>query len=59
MSNLTFSFKTLLQLLLDDEEQLHLEDSSRDFNELEGDYEKFLSECGMSSYGYWRGGSPQ
>ncbi|XP_047981614.1 uncharacterized protein LOC125222825 [Salvia hispanica] len=46
-------------LLLDDEEQLHLEDSSRDFNELEGDYEKFLSECGMSSYGYWRGGSPQ
>ncbi|KAG6435247.1 hypothetical protein SASPL_100117 [Salvia splendens] len=47
------------ELLLDDEEQLHLEDSSRDFNELEGDYEKFLSECGMSSYGYWRGGSPQ
>ncbi|KAG6431953.1 hypothetical protein SASPL_103525 [Salvia splendens] len=46
-------------LLLDDEEQLHFEDSSRDFNELEGDYEKFLSECGMSSYGYWRGGSPQ
>ncbi|XP_057793698.1 uncharacterized protein LOC131010266 isoform X1 [Salvia miltiorrhiza] len=48
-----------LQPLPDDKEQFHLEDASHGYNKLEGEYEKFLSECGMSSYGYWRGGSPQ
>lgn len=47
-----------MQPLPDDKEQPHVEDASHAFDKLEGDYQKFLSECGMSSYGYWRGGSP-
>lgn len=43
----------------DEKEQLHFEDVSRAYTKLEGDYKKFLSQCGMSNYGYWRGGSPQ
>ncbi|KAI3464301.1 hypothetical protein Pfo_020964 [Paulownia fortunei] len=43
----------------DDQEQLHLEDISHAYTKLEDDYQKFLSECGMSNWGYWRGGSPK
>lgn len=43
----------------DEKEQFRFEDTSHAYNKLEGDYQKFLSECGMSNYGYWRGGSPQ
>lgn len=35
------------------------EESSHAYRKLEDDYEKFLSECGMSKWGYWRGGSPE
>ncbi|KAH9781457.1 hypothetical protein KPL71_008496 [Citrus sinensis] len=31
------------------------EESSHAYRKLEDDYEKFLSECGMSKWGYWRG----
>lgn len=53
------SVETSLQLFLEDEEPLHFEDTSRAYNKLEDDYHKFLSECGMSNWGYWRGGSPK
>ncbi|KAH6775143.1 hypothetical protein C2S52_012704 [Perilla frutescens var. hirtella] len=43
----------------DEKEQLRFEDVSHAYTKLEGDYQKFLSQCGMSNYGYWRGGSPQ
>lgn len=39
--------------------QVSFEESSHAYRKLEGDYEKFLSECGMSKWGYWRGGSPE
>ncbi|XP_051123573.1 uncharacterized protein LOC127246327 isoform X2 [Andrographis paniculata] len=49
----------------EEEEQLHLDlediasGHSHSYNsKLEDEYEKFLSECGMSKWGYWRGGSP-
>ncbi|KAL8485849.1 hypothetical protein ACS0TY_027951 [Phlomoides rotata] len=44
--------------LSDDLERLQFEDTSHGYNKLEGEYQKFLSECGMSNWGYWRGGSP-
>ncbi|KAL3845685.1 hypothetical protein ACJIZ3_003088 [Penstemon smallii] len=37
----------------EDQEHLHA------YTKLEDDYQKFLSECGMSNWGYWRGGSPK
>ncbi|XP_027091192.1 uncharacterized protein [Coffea arabica] len=42
----------------EDEAQVNTKDLSQDYSELERDYEKFLSECGISRWGYWRGGSP-
>lgn len=33
------------------------EDISHAYTKLEPAYLKFLSECGMSKWGYWRGGS--
>ncbi|KAH9725368.1 hypothetical protein KPL70_007858 [Citrus sinensis] len=38
---------------------ISFEESSHAYRKLEDDYEKFLSECGMSKWGYWRGGSPE
>ncbi|KAJ4713770.1 LysM domain containing protein [Melia azedarach] len=43
----------------EDEAQASFEESSHAYRKLEHDYEKFLSECGMSKWGYWRGGSPE
>lgn len=54
-----FHSKTSLQPSWDEKEQFRFEDTSHAYNKLEGDYQKFLSECGMGNYGYWRGGSPQ
>ncbi|PIN11423.1 hypothetical protein CDL12_15962 [Handroanthus impetiginosus] len=46
--------------LLEEQEELHFEDVSQShYTKLKDDYQKFLSECGMSQWGYWRGGSPQ
>lgn len=33
--------------------------SHASYTEVERDYQKFLSDCGMSKWGYWRGGSPE
>ncbi|XP_058075869.1 uncharacterized protein LOC131224502 [Magnolia sinica] len=41
----------------DDQSQVPFEDISRAYTKLEPAYLKFLSECGMSKWGYWRGGS--
>ncbi|KAK4413411.1 hypothetical protein Salat_2753700 [Sesamum alatum] len=43
----------------EEQEQVHFEESFHSYAKLEDDYQKFLSECGMSNWGYWRGGSPQ
>ncbi|KAJ4850643.1 hypothetical protein Tsubulata_023978 [Turnera subulata] len=42
-----------------DQDKNSFEDASHQYNKLEYDYKKFLSECGISDCGYWRGGSPQ
>ncbi|KAL5559835.1 hypothetical protein UlMin_036046 [Ulmus minor] len=42
----------------EDQAQISLEDASHDYKKLEHDYNKFLSECGISKWGYWRDGSP-
>ncbi|XP_060175623.1 uncharacterized protein LOC132606234 isoform X3 [Lycium barbarum] len=43
----------------DDREHLQPEELSRAYAKLDNDYQKFLSECGMSKWGYWRGGSSE
>ncbi|KAH7568295.1 hypothetical protein JRO89_XS07G0272800 [Xanthoceras sorbifolium] len=43
----------------EDQAQTSFEDTSLAYSKLEHDYEKFLSECGLSKWGYWRGGSPE
>ncbi|KAG8378513.1 hypothetical protein BUALT_Bualt08G0144900 [Buddleja alternifolia] len=45
--------------LSEDQERLHFEDVSHAYTKLDDDYQKFLTECGMSKWGYWRGGSPE
>ncbi|XP_038890845.1 uncharacterized protein LOC120080288 isoform X2 [Benincasa hispida] len=40
-----------------EDEQISDEDLSHDYKKLDQDYEKFLSECGLSKWGYWRGGT--
>lgn len=40
-----------------DQDQSSFEDESHAYSKLEHDYQKFLSECGISKWGYWRGGS--
>ncbi|XP_021288271.1 uncharacterized protein LOC110419512 isoform X2 [Herrania umbratica] len=42
----------------DDEACISYDQASHAYSRLQHDYEKFLSECGMSKWGYWRGGSP-
>ncbi|KAK5772130.1 hypothetical protein PVK06_048401 [Gossypium arboreum] len=42
----------------EDEANIQNEEASEDYGRLEHDYQKFLSECGISKWGYWRGGSP-
>ncbi|KAK4708584.1 hypothetical protein R3W88_029509 [Solanum pinnatisectum] len=42
-----------------DREHLQSEELSRAYAKLDGDYQKFLSECGMSKWGYWRGGTDE
>ncbi|MBA0602798.1 hypothetical protein Gorai_002965 [Gossypium raimondii] len=42
----------------EDEANIQNEEASKDYGRLEHDYQKFLSECGISKWGYWRGGSP-
>ncbi|PON74515.1 LysM domain containing protein [Parasponia andersonii] len=37
--------------------QISFEEASHAYRKLEHDYEEFLSQCGMSKWGYWRGGS--
>ncbi|KAL0314084.1 UNVERIFIED_CONTAM: hypothetical protein Sangu_2252800 [Sesamum angustifolium] len=43
----------------EEQEQVHFEEIFHSYAKLEDDYQKFLVECGMSNWGYWRGGSPQ
>ncbi|XP_021903351.1 uncharacterized protein LOC110818703 isoform X1 [Carica papaya] len=45
----------------EDQAQNLIEDECQSdaYSKLESDYQKFLSECGMSKSGYWRGGSPK
>ncbi|XP_044510937.1 uncharacterized protein LOC123229295 isoform X1 [Mangifera indica] len=43
----------------EDKTQTSFEDMSHAYGKLENDDEKFLAECGMSQWGYWRGGSPE
>ncbi|XP_031283750.1 uncharacterized protein LOC116142456 isoform X2 [Pistacia vera] len=45
--------------LSEDIAQTSFEDMSHAYGKLENDYEKFLAECGVSKWGYWRGGSPE
>ncbi|KAK6944559.1 hypothetical protein RJ641_025661 [Dillenia turbinata] len=40
----------------EDQAQIHYEEMAHAYSKLEQDYKKFLSECGMSKSGYWRGG---
>ncbi|XP_008459633.1 uncharacterized protein LOC103498697 isoform X2 [Cucumis melo] len=40
-----------------EDEQISVEDLSHAYKKLDQDYEKFLSECGLSKWGYWRGGT--
>ncbi|KAA3487028.1 DNA-directed RNA polymerase subunit beta [Gossypium australe] len=42
----------------EDEANIQNEEAYEDYGRLEHDYQKFLSECGISKWGYWRGGSP-
>lgn len=42
-----------------DQAQVSAEDFSSGYKKLEKDYEKFLSQCGISNSGYWRGGSTE
>ncbi|KAF4346925.1 hypothetical protein G4B88_024322, partial [Cannabis sativa] len=37
--------------------EISFEESSHDYRKLEQDYQEFLTKCGMSNWGYWRGGS--
>ncbi|KAI5655914.1 hypothetical protein M9H77_24707 [Catharanthus roseus] len=41
---------------IEDEDHIDSNDLSHNYSKLEEDYQKFLSECGMSKWGYWRGG---
>ncbi|XP_043718878.1 uncharacterized protein LOC122666849 isoform X2 [Telopea speciosissima] len=43
----------------EDQSQVPFEDLSHAYSKLEPTYQKFLSECGMDKFGYWRGGSPE
>ncbi|XP_011656104.1 uncharacterized protein LOC101208955 isoform X3 [Cucumis sativus] len=40
-----------------EDEQISVEELSHAYKKLDQDYEKFLSECGLSKWGYWRGGT--
>ncbi|PKI55002.1 hypothetical protein CRG98_024602 [Punica granatum] len=42
----------------DNQTEVSFEDISGGYRKLEMDYQKFLSECGITDCGYWRGGSP-
>ncbi|XP_042483388.1 uncharacterized protein LOC122063748 isoform X2 [Macadamia integrifolia] len=42
----------------EDQSQVPFEDLSHSYSELGPAYQKFLSQCGMNKFGYWRGGSP-
>ncbi|KAH0746053.1 uncharacterized protein [Solanum tuberosum] len=48
-----------IENVTDDREHLQSEELSRAYAKLDGDYQKFLSECGMSKWGYWRGGTDE
>ncbi|KAK4801950.1 hypothetical protein SAY86_000153 [Trapa natans] len=43
----------------DGQTEVHHEDASGRYRKLEVDYLKFLSECGITDCGYWRGGLPE
>ncbi|EXB81484.1 hypothetical protein L484_014291 [Morus notabilis] len=43
----------------EDQPQISFEEASHAYRKLEHDYQEFLSQCGMSKWGYWRGGSPR
>ncbi|KAG6607505.1 hypothetical protein SDJN03_00847, partial [Cucurbita argyrosperma subsp. sororia] len=40
-----------------EEQQISVEDLSHAYKKLDQEYDKFLSECGLSKWGYWRGGA--
>ncbi|XP_022720176.1 uncharacterized protein LOC111278002 [Durio zibethinus] len=42
----------------EDEAYISYDEASQDYGRLQHDYQKFLSECGISKWGYWRGGFP-
>ncbi|KAK8545884.1 hypothetical protein V6N13_067139 [Hibiscus sabdariffa] len=43
----------------EDEADIQYEEAPEDYGRLQHDYQKFLSECGISECGYWRDGSPR
>ncbi|KAK8651618.1 hypothetical protein V6N13_141211 [Hibiscus sabdariffa] len=43
----------------EDEAYIQYEEAPEDYGRLQHDYQKFLSECGISECGYWRDGSPR
>ncbi|XP_073139765.1 uncharacterized protein [Henckelia pumila] len=45
--------------VLEDEDRSYIHEHSRDYAKVEDEYQKFLTKCGMSEWGYWRGGSPE
>ncbi|XP_070052810.1 uncharacterized protein [Nicotiana tomentosiformis] len=49
--------RTEIDNVTDDQDNFHSEDLSRAYAKVDHDYQKFLAECGMSKWGYWRGGS--
>ncbi|KAE8693495.1 Zinc finger and BTB domain-containing protein 11 isoform 1 [Hibiscus syriacus] len=42
----------------EDEAYIQYEEAPDDYGRLEHDYQKFLSECGITDFGYWRDASP-
>ncbi|XVE55056.1 hypothetical protein DITRI_Ditri03aG0130700 [Diplodiscus trichospermus] len=42
----------------EDESYISNKEASLAYDRLQHDYQEFLSECGISKWGYWRGGSP-
>ena len=50
-------FQTFMQNPSEAQTQGSAEEVSHAHAKLEHDYQQFLSECGISKWGYWRGGS--
>lgn len=54
---LSWLMSNVVQNHTEDQTEISLEEASHAYRKLEHDYQEFLSQCGMSKWGYWRGGS--